>query len=149
MHMPCALSKGTQANTRYLRYYDFSIDWLDTPAGKDKFDEMDRDIRRLKCFHSSRPHGEEADSEDIYGELEYSEEDGFALPQVEAAKNSVMLSYGWGKMVDGSFPSQRRVLQLSQKLQDHGFKVWLDLDHMMGEISRAALAIAARPFPIA
>jgi hypothetical protein len=115
----------------YCRYYDFSTDWLRTVQGDLKFTEMKRDIRRLKGFHDVS-YGEDPDCEDVYGELGYVEEEGM-LSQIEAAKGAVMLSYGWGKKANGVYPSQCRVLSLSQLLQNHGFRVWLDVDHMMGE----------------
>eukprot|EP00038_Savillea_parva_P028840 m.67302 g.67302 ORF g.67302 m.67302 type:complete len:995 (+) comp8426_c0_seq1:214-3198(+) len=124
-----------------VKYYDFSMAWLDTLDGRAKFNEMYRDICRLKPaiphLRQSDPDNEDEPDEaedDLYGDLNHIDDGGKALPQVEAAHGAVMLSYGWGKRVNGEYPNQRKVLTLAQLLQNHGFKVWIDLDHMMGNM---------------
>jgi len=113
------------------KYYDFSTYFLGTPQGDEKITELSRDIRRIHGFGDGE---EEGEFEELYGELDYVQMGGKSPPQVKAAEGGVMLSYGWGKRIDGVYPSQRKVLQLSRQLQRHGFKVWLDLDHMMGNM---------------
>lgn len=90
----------------------------------------------LSCGNPTQADNEDEPDEaedDLYGDLNHIDDGGKALPQVEAAHGTVMLSYGWGKRVNGEYPNQRKVLTLAQLLQNHGFKVWIDLDHMMGE----------------
>lgn len=77
----------------------------------------------------------EIDSEQIYGTAELVETvSSKQSPAVRAAKDSIMLSYAWGAKTNGIFKNQAEVLALRDILQQHGFKCWIDLEWMFGNM---------------
>ncbi|XP_072036783.1 uncharacterized protein [Amphiura filiformis] len=58
-------------------------------------------------------------------------------PETTAPKQAegrhVMISYCWGPSSEG-FPCQKRMLTLRDELQEAGYKVWLDVDEMKGNM---------------
>lgn len=50
-----------------------------------------------------------------------------------------MLSYSWGANVGGAWPNREDVLALKDVLQRRGYKCWIDLDWMMGNMDKVFL----------
>eukprot|EP00045_Choanoeca_perplexa_P006967 m.61107 g.61107 ORF g.61107 m.61107 type:complete len:663 (+) comp13868_c1_seq19:1-1989(+) len=57
---------------------------------------------------------------------------------ISHAEKAIMISYSWGKQVaDGTYPQQEIAKAVKAKLLSQGYKVWLDIDHMQGDMDRA------------
>jgi len=81
-------------------------------------------------------------AEEIYCVANLASDDTVKLsPAVKASKDAIMLSYSWGANVGGAWPNREDVLALKDVLQRRGYKCWIDLDWMMGNMDKVMAGV--------